>query len=267
MSLERLKTEQIERRLKESEAGCSLFYRETVDSTNDWAKKEGQAGAKEGSIYLAERQAAGKGRRGRVWESPAGTSLSMSLLLRPGVRREHVSMLTLVMGLAAARGIRQVSGLEAEIKWPNDVVYGGKKLCGILTELAPRGDFVVIGTGINVNTEQFPEALRDRATSLYLELGRKVSREETAAAVFTEFFRYYRRFLETENLELFREDYNSLLANRGRHVRVMDLRTPFEGTALGINELGELLVRRDDTGETEAVYAGEVSVRGIYGYV
>ena len=83
----------------------------------------------------------------------------------------------------------------------------------------------------------------------------------------TEFFESYRKFLQTENLELLREDYQELLANRGRHVRVLDLKEPFEGTALGINELGELLVRRQDTGATEAVFAGEVSVRGIYGYI
>ena len=267
MNAERLNMEEIERRLKESEAGCSLFYRETVGSTNDWAKEEGFRGAPEKSIYLAERQEAGRGRRGRAWESPAGTSLYMSLLLRPEIKREGLSMLTLVMGLAAALGIREASGLKAEIKWPNDVVHGGKKLCGILTELSLKGNFVVIGIGINVNTEQFPEELRSRASSLYRELGRKISREGTAAAVLAEFFRRYRRFLETEDLKLLREDYDRLLVNRGRHVRVLDLKDPFEGTALGISDQGELLVRREDTGGTEAVFAGEVSVRGVYGYV
>ena len=267
MNPERLNIAEIERRLKESEAGCSLFYRETVGSTNDWAKAEGREGAPQGAVFLAEEQTAGKGRRGRNWESPAGTSIYMSLLLRPSVSREHISMLTLVMGMAAARGIRRVSGLKAEIKWPNDVVCQGRKLCGILTEMAPRGEFVVIGIGINVNTQVFPEELKSRASSLKLELGRYVSREETAAAVLTEFFESYRKFLQTENLELLREDYQELLANRGRHVRVLDLKEPFEGTALGINELGELLVRRQDTGATEAVFAGEVSVRGIYGYI
>ena len=230
-------------------------------------RREGK-GPRRGAVFLAEEQTAGKGRRGRNWESPAGTSIYMSLsAAAPCVPGACFPMLTLVMGLAAARGIRRVSGLKAEIKWPNDVVCQGRKLCGILTEMAPRGEFVIIGIGINVNTGRFPEELKSRASSLKLELGRCVSREETAAAVLTEFFESYRKFLRTENLELLREDYQELLANRGRHVRVLDLKEPFEGTALGINELGELLVRRQDTGVTEAVFAGEVSVRGIYGYI
>jgi BirA family biotin operon repressor/biotin-[acetyl-CoA-carboxylase] ligase len=266
MSKERLNTEEILLRLEKG-AGCSLFWRNEVDSTNEWAKRAAKEGAEGGSVFLAESQTAGKGRRGHSWASLPGASVSMSILLRPELPPDRVSMITLVMGMAAAAGFRKVCGLEAGIKWPNDVVASGKKLCGILTEMHPAGGFVVIGVGMNLNNRDFPPELADRATSLYLETGRTVSREETAAAVLNGFREYYGRFLQSGDLSLLQEEYNHMLVNRGRQVRIMDQADPFEGTALGIDCLGRLLVERADTGKTEQVYAGEVSVRGIFGYV
>lgn len=122
-----LNTEEIRSRLTDEGTGCRLFYCEEVDSTNDWAKREGRKGVSGGAIYLAERQTAGKGRRGRAWNTAAGTSVSMSLLLRPDLPADRISMLTLVMGMAAADGIRRACGLDTQIKWPNDVIIGGKK--------------------------------------------------------------------------------------------------------------------------------------------
>ncbi len=244
-----------------------VFYVEKTDSTNEWAKRE-SAAAMDGSVYLADYQSAGKGRRGRVWKSPEGTSVSMSVLLRPDhLKKESYPLVTLVMGLAAARGISSVCGIGAQIKWPNDVIFDGKKLCGILTELGPEADYVVIGIGLNVNMTAFSGELADRAISMRMAAGHVINREEVTAAVIREFDRCYRIFLEDGDLSGLKEDYEKILANTGKRVRVLDPAAPFTGRALGINRCGELLVLRDDTGFVEAVYAGEVSVRGIYGYV
>lgn len=244
-----------------------IHYMESVDSTNNWARQEAEEGAPDGSVYLADTQTAGKGSRGRSWGSPEGTSISMSLVLRPEIEMSRISMITLVMGLGAADGIRDVTGIDTGIKWPNDVVCRGKKLCGILTEMGPNGDYLVPGIGINVNMDRFSQDLRDKATSVFLETGRKCDRDRIAAGILESFGRYYDVFLETGDLTGLMDRYQAILANRGRKVRVMNQSNPYSGTALGIDRFGELLVKREDTGTTEKVFAGEVSVRGIYGYV
>lgn len=245
----------------------TIHYRESVDSTNNWARQEAEEGAPDGSVYLADTQTAGKGSRGRSWGSPEGTSISMSLVLRPEIEMSRISMITLVMGLGAADGIRDVTGIDTGIKWPNDVVCRGKKLCGILTEMGPNGDYLVPGIGINVNMDRFSRDLSDKATSVFLETGRKCDRDRIAAGILESFGRYYDVFLETGDLTGLMDRYQAILANRGRKVRVMNQSNPYSGTALGIDQFGELLVKREDTGTTEKVFAGEVSVRGIYGYV
>jgi BirA family biotin operon repressor/biotin-[acetyl-CoA-carboxylase] ligase len=245
----------------------TIHYMESVDSTNNWARREAEEGAPEGSVYLADTQTAGKGSRGRTWGSPEGTSISMSLILRPEIALSRISMITLVMGLGAADGIRQVTGMDTGIKWPNDVVCRGRKLCGILTEMGPDGHYLVPGIGINVNVDHFSQDLADKATSVLLETGRKTDRDRIAAEILNTFGRYYDIFLETGDMTGLRERYQAVLANCGKRVRVLDRTAPYSGTALGIDRFGELLVKRDDTGATEKVFAGEVSVRGIYGYV
>ncbi len=263
-----LDSEMIHSRLTREGVGCPLFYSEQIDSTNEWAKREAACGAVDGSVYLADFQSAGKGRRGRAWQSPEGTSISMSLLLRPQLPTDRISMLTLVMGLSAAQGMKAATGLNVGIKWPNDVVSQGRKLCGILTEAGSSMEYVVIGIGINCNMETFPEELSSTATSLKLETGAAVSREEVTAEILKAFYRNYQLFCEAGCLggEL-QKAYEEILVSNGRQVRILDPKGEYTGTALGINEMGELLVRREDNQKTEAVFAGEVSVRGIYGYV
>ena len=177
--------------------------RETVDSTNTLVRMAAQAGAPQGLVITAEEQTDGRGRRGRSWASPAGSNLYFSVLLRPDMDGGKAHMLTLPMALAVAQSVRSL-GQEAQIKWPNDVVLGGKKICGILTELyfdAPpsekaggRGYYVVVGTGINVNQPQIAEELSGRATSLFLETGRTLDRERLLAEVLERFSQYYEIF-------------------------------------------------------------------------
>lgn len=255
--------------LNTSWAGCDVLYFPETDSTNTRAKRLGDEGAVHGTLVAADRQTGGKGRRGRRWESPAGSSIYMSILLRPDIPPDQAPMLTLVMAQSTAEAIRIRTGEEALIKWPNDIVINGKKVCGILTEMSTEIQWinhVVIGVGINVNTEHFPEELAETATSIYLESGEKQLRSGLIAEVLKQFERYYAMFLETGNLSAMQEEYNRLLVNRDREVKVLEPGNEYNGYAIGINETGELLIRTED-GQIREIYAGEVSVRGIYGYV
>ena len=259
----------LESRIGTRWAGHHVVYFPQTDSTNLQAKAAGEAGSPHGSLFVTDRQSAGRGRRGRAWESPGGENIYMTLLLRPEFPPERASMLTLVMALAAAEGIETVCGGEVGIKWPNDLVLKGKKICGILTEMSAEVDYihyVVIGVGINVNQETFPEEIRETATSLRLETGKKVIRGELITEILKRFEENYEIFAGTRDLSGLQEAYSRRLVNRDREVKVLDPAGAYEAHALGIDERGELIVRTRE-GETRKVFAGEVSVRGIYGYV
>ena len=250
-------------------AGKPVYFYDELGSTNLQAKLDAENGAKEGTLIVADMQTAGRGRRGRTWSSPPGTNVYFTLILKPDFRVELASMVTLVMGLAVAEGIEKTCGLGARIKWPNDIVLNGKKLVGILTEMSSEIDYinhVVIGVGINVNMDSFSEEIAKTATSLRIETGQVMKRSTLIAEIMKHFERDYDTFLRTGDLSGIRQAYNSLLVNCGKEVRILGAKEPYQALALGINDGGELLVRRQD-GSEEAVYAGEVSVRGIYGYV
>lgn len=252
-----------------------IHFRET-DSTNNRAKCYAAEGCKDRTLFVADCQTRGKGRRGRSWLSDSDSGLWMSLLLRPDLKPDKASMLTLVAALAVAEALGNIvsqtmgnTGLGFSIKWPNDIVTGQKKVCGILTEMgtdADSIDYVVIGIGINVNTQQIPESIRETATSLYLETGGHYQREDIIAEFIQSFEKYYNKFLENGSLKGIMEDYNNKLINRNRQVRVLGTSDELVGEALGIDETGALIVQTDD-GKVKTVVAGEVSVRGIYGYV
>lgn len=255
--------------LKTQWAGNRIVYFDKTDSTNNRAKDAGEKGGVHGTLFVADAQSSGKGRRGRAWSSPPGESVYMTLLLRPGIMPDRAPMLTLVMGLSVVEAIRTVTGIEAEIKWPNDVVVNKKKVCGILTEMAAEMtyvNYVVIGVGINVNQKHFPEEIADMAVSLRKETGKVYRRSELIAAVLERFEENYGTFLRTGDLSEIRKAYDAALVNRGREVRVLEPGNEYEALAEGISDIGELIVRLPD-GQKRHVFAGEVSVRGIYGYV
>lgn len=250
-------------------AGKNVEYLDKTDSTNIQARKLADSGAPHGTLVVADKQEGGKGRRGRNWESPSGVGIWMSLLLRPQISSVSASMLTLVMAMAAGRGIRETTGLECMIKWPNDLVLNQKKICGILTEMSTELmeiQNVVIGAGINVCQEEFPEEIRATATSLYLESGKKFRRSDMIAAIMKAFETYYDQFVLTEDMSGLMEEYNRCLVNRDREVCILAPSGEFRGVAEGINKNGGLEVRLADGSKTEVI-SGEVSVRGVYGYV
>ena len=250
-------------------AGSNVVYYDEIDSTNNRAKEAGDNKAPHGTLFVADMQVAGKGRRGRVWQSPAGSSIYMTILLYPEISPLKAPQLTLVMAIAVAEGIKEVTGLDTKIKWPNDIVVNGRKICGILTEMSTEIDYinhVVIGAGINVNQDDFPEDIRKAASSLKMELGKQVKRSELIAAIMKSFEKDYEIFVKTEDLSGLQELYNSMLVNLDRDVKVLEPGNEYEAHALGINKTGELIVRTAE-GEEKEIYAGEVSVRGVYGYV
>lgn len=248
-------------------AGKTVHFARETDSTNLWIKRLAKEGAPEGTLALAEFQSAGRGRLGRSWEVPEGTSVMMSILLRPKFEPQYAPTLTLVMGMAVAKAVKNL-GFDVSIKWPNDVVVSHKKICGILTEMGVRDgkiDYAVIGVGINVNIKEFPEEMADKATSLYLESGKEFDRSQIPGLVMEAFEEYYEKFAATCDLSGLKEEYESILANYNQPVRVL-AKEPYEGVARGITDGGELLVEKTD-GTIVAVSAGEVSVRGLYSYV
>ncbi len=274
--------------------GREVVFFSEIDSTNIQAKVQGEKGAVHGTLVVSDSQTLGRGRRGRVWESPEGAGIFMSLLLRPAFAPPKAPMLTLVMALAVTKVIREYLRIDVNIKWPNDIVYNGKKLCGILTEMSTEIDYinyVVIGVGVNANIEEFPEEISEIATSLKLALSHTdshvthVNRSKLIACIMSEFEIQYKHFLGSQNLSFLMDEYNQLLINRNREVRVLEIGNEYNARALGIDENGELLVEvehevdHDDRRETKndikkeikkeivKVYAGEVSVRGVYGYV
>ncbi len=259
---------ELESRIHTKWIGRSLYYYDAIDSTNLQAKRLAEEGAPNGTVVVADQQSAGRGRRGRTWASPAGANLYFTVLLRPKIAPDKASMLTLVMALAVAEGIRSIA--IPGIKWPNDIVIDGRKVCGILTEMslsAEQGsiDHLVIGVGVNVAKQEFPKELQGYAVALE-EFTCKVNRSELLNAILEQFEGYYEQFCTKADLSSLKNSYDALLVNYGRQVRVLDPKGEYDGIARGIRPTGELIVELPD-GETRDVYAGEVSVRGIYGYV
>lgn len=249
----------------------SYHYFAEVDSTNQKARELALAGAPGGTVVCAESQTAGRGRRGKNWESPPGTSVYTSMLLYPQLNGTAVSSLTLVAALAVRSAIARCFPLEPMIKWPNDIVLDGKKVCGILSEYDTGKDgrpFVIVGIGINVYPRPFPPELEKKAACLASASPSRAEpdrRQALTEAVWEEFLRYYEILSQEGDFSLLKEEYENYLVNRRRRVEVQDPLGAYCGTAVGIDASGALLVETKEG--VKRVDAGEVSVRGVYGYI
>lgn len=244
-----------------------IAYRESVGSTNEWAKELAREGAAEGLLVIADEQTTGKGRLGRSWATPRGAALAMSLVLRPELPPHEAPRITLASAVAVAEGVRESTGLAAGIKWPNDVLLHGKKFCGILTEMEAemeRTRFVVCGIGINVNLtpSEIPSEVREKATSLQIEAGCRVLRAPLAAAVMSKFESAYDDLVGGRFEEVLAR-WRALSVTLGRPVRVTSMvgGEVVTGVAEDLDETGALLVR-DESGQLHRVVAGEVTLRG-----
>lgn len=243
--------------------GKEVLYFDTVDSTNNKLRLVALEGAEEGAVVIADEQLGGKGRRGHVWSSPKGTGLWMSVLLKPDITPQEAPRITLVAGLSVCQGINALLGINSGIKWPNDIIIDGKKVCGILTEMNAQIDnveFVVVGIGVNVNTEVFPEELKDVAVSLSQMTGGKVKRSEVAAAIIERFEENYNKYTK-EGFLAVKAEYEKSCITLKREVKVI-AKDSFNGRAIAINNDGELIVEKEN-GEQVTVFSGEVSVRGV----
>ena len=244
--------------------GQPLYFYPETDTTNDRIRELALEGAPEGTLAVAELQTAGRGRRGRAWQAPAESGIWMSLLLRPEIPPAQASVLTLLAGIALTEAIEDVTGMEVGIKWPNDILLNGRKLVGILTEMdcdMERIHSVTLGIGINVQTEVFSEELKEIATSLFLESGKRFDRAALTGAVLEAFTELYEAFVSAGgSFAPFRKRYCRKCLNIGREVLVLGAEA-YAAEALDITPEGELLVRRKDTGKTEVVFSGEVSIR------
>ena len=245
--------------------GKNLIVLDSVNSTNDYLKKLGNEGYENGTVVAAREQTKGKGRLGRTWQSKKDDGIAFSVLLRPSVAPSEVSAITPLAGLAVCKAIREYTKLDCVIKWPNDIIVGRKKLVGILTEMSAEFDaveYVITGIGINVDHTSFPEEIAFKATSLLLETGRHIDKNEFLACVL--------EHLENEfvknNLELTPtalSEYTDLCATVGRSVTFQRGTRRISGMAVGVSEHGELKVMMSD-GTISLVNSGEVTVQGIY---
>ena len=239
--------------------GKNLVLYETATSTNTLAKENSHM--PEGTVFVANEQTAGRGRLGRAWNS-GKDGIWFSILLKPEILPESIQNVTLVMAVAVKRAIE-----NSLIKWPNDIVLNSKKVCGILTEACFEGNNlkgIIVGIGVNLNTEEFPEELKNIATSVYLETGEKQSKSLFLAKLLEEIEECYNLFLE-KGFGAFLDEYKKSCATLNRTVKICGNDGEFLADATDVTEKGELIVKQGD--KTETISFGEVSVRGIFGYI
>lgn len=253
--------------------GHHLRCFDELDSTNNYAKKIALAGAEDGTVVVADCQTAGRGRKERSFQSPRGQGIYLTVLLRPELPPAHLLPVTGLCAVAVGRAVERVCGVRPQIKWTNDLVLNGKKICGILTELSINGEtgqvqYLVMGMGVNVGQrpENFSPDVRTVATSLSAELNRPVSRAALAAAEIEELDRLYRALRDGGTAD-YRKDYRANCITLGHEVQLLRADGSREHvTALDVDDQFGLVVRCD-SGETKVIRSGEASVRGMYGYV
>lgn len=278
-----------------------IEYQKEVTSTNELCMEFGRNGHEGSYVLVANSQTKGRGRLGRDWLSKEGVGLYLSVLERPEMTYlKYLAPITLVMALAIRQAIEDATNMNCQIKWPNDIVYKGKKVAGILTQscgkpvkqlpileaptleqslenakiqegidyMGPKVDFVVIGVGINLFHEEFPEELRDKATSLYLEKFCEKDdidlKNRLIISIIENWKKYYFEFLRSDFFSLW-EEYNQYLAGMNEEVVVHDPAGDYIGVSLGVNPFGELEVETPQG--VKEISCGEVSVRGVNGYV
>lgn len=257
--------------LPQEDWGEKIHWFDSLDSTNNEAKRMAAAGAPDGTLILSAQQTNGRGRMGRNFQSPAGMGVYISLLMRPQVRPEQLMHLTCAAGLYSCQGVGEATGFQPKIKWINDLIAGKRKLGGILTEMSVSTatglvEYAIVGTGINCgqSPQDFPPELRDKATSLLQVTGKPVNLPRLAAAMAAALTRMNRELLVQK--ESIMTAYKALCVTLNQPVQLLRGGECSEGYALDLDEDGGLIVRFAD-GTIRTVSSGEVSVRGMYGYI
>ncbi|WP_245983277.1 biotin--[acetyl-CoA-carboxylase] ligase [Ammoniphilus oxalaticus] len=255
--------EQVKAGLNTQRLGCETHFFETVESTQTEIHALARAGAPEGTVVIADEQVKGKGRLGRSWHSPPGSGIWMSVLLRPKLELQRCPQLTLVAAVAIVETIREQTGLPLMIKWPNDLLLNGKKVCGILTELRAESDcvdYIALGIGINVSSASFPSELADIATSLSIEQqGQAPLRTPLIKRLLEKLEELYFLYVEQGFSAIKpRWEAHALMLGKPITARRVNSAT-LQGIAIGIDEQGALLLRMED-GRTEHIYSADIDM-------
>jgi len=241
--------------------GRVVYALDQVDSTNTFASRLAADGAKEGTLVISDSQSAGRGRLGRNWSSPPGMNVYMSLILRPGIPPVDAPLITLAASVALAKSVNGLYGIDARIKWPNDLLIDGRKLAGMLTEMnaePERVRHIVLGVGVDVNMPKraFPADIRDASTSVMVELGRKVNRAELVRGFLFELEQVYHMFLSGGRAQVL-DEWRGLSCTLGRNVRIHAVSGYTEGLAVNVDDTGALVLKHPD-GRLVTVTGGDV---------
>ncbi len=243
--------------------GHKIYYFPEIGSTNDEAFRLGVEGEPEGTVVIADSQTQGRGRMHRIWHSPAGSNIYTSFILRPHLPPEAAPQISLVAGVAVAETLTQYCPGKIELKWPNDVLVKGKKICGILAQMktvAEDVDFVVVGIGINVNIRenQFPAEILEIATSLSLETGQEISRQDLIIRLFENFAKWYKKLLQN-GFTAIKEKWLNLAPMIGQNVQIVHFKETVTGKAIGIDDAGSLIIVTVQ-GEKMVINAGDATI-------
>jgi BirA family biotin operon repressor/biotin-[acetyl-CoA-carboxylase] ligase len=257
-----LELDKIQGTLGTQRLGLKFHYFSELASTNSYARMLAESGTREGEVVIAESQTRGRGRLGRVWVSPPYLNMYLSVILRPSLPPARASQLTLMAAVALADAVAAFSPVAPSIKWPNDILVGGKKLAGILTESScnsARIDYVILGIGVNLNyaLEVMPEAIRSRATSLLALAGAPVSREAFVKRLIQDLDRWYEKIDQT-GFGAIAAQWQARFDLHGKRVRVEMVDQVLTGTAKGIDGDGALIVAADN-GTNQRILAGDVT--------
>lgn len=247
--------------------GRHYIHKLVIDSTNNFAK-EIASNVPDGTVIVAESQTAGRGRLGRSWISQEGCGVWMSIILKPNLHPKEAINFTQVAAISVVKAIEEASHLESKIKWPNDIILNNKKVCGILTEMSSEIDkinYVVIGIGVNVNCNNFPEELKGKATSLYLETNSKVDRKKFAASILNNLEFYYNAYMQ-KGFEYIRPLCIGKSITIGKQIKVIANEFEIKGKAVTIDNDGCLVIQTKE-GKRLSIMSGDVSVRGLLDYV
>lgn len=264
-----LTKEEISEHLKTQTIGNTIYYYNTLDSTNRLSKDIAMD-EDEGTVIIANQQSDGRGRLGREWTSPSGTGIWMSIIVKPKINPMDASKVTQITAASVYNAMADM-GIETSIKWPNDIILNGKKIAGILTEMTSEMmqiNYMVIGIGINVNLdiEDIPENIREKASSLKIETGQDIDRKELVGRILNNFEYFYKKLILSGDIAEAIEICKSKSILIGKNIRVISRSSEVERLATGLTDSGELIVE-DEFGNKETIISGEVSVRGKDGYV
>ncbi|WP_317368545.1 biotin--[acetyl-CoA-carboxylase] ligase [uncultured Tyzzerella sp.] len=257
---------EIEKEINTFKLGKKIYYFDEINSTNEYAKKIINESIEEGTLIVANSQTNGKGRLDRQWISNKGDGIFLSLILRPDIELFKITQITLLAGICICNTIKNITGLDVKIKWPNDIIIDNKKVCGILTEINAQIDrvsYVILGIGINVNNEKFNVALEDKATSIFLQLGKNINRQKVIAHFLKEFENNYFKYIKEKNFATFLDEYKKLCINLGKECKIVSSKKEIVGKVIDISPLGEIIFKTKD--EILKIVSGEVSLRNIDG--